>query len=544
MASVNLGKVVMIPKGTWSASTAYEYLDIVTDDGSSYVAKQDVPAGTALTNTTYWQPIAAKGDTGLQMLTESTESTATATKNYAIGDLVIVDNQLLRVTSAIANGGTITVGTNAEVVDVETLITEKADADDVYTKAETDTQLAGKADTSVYNLVRLLHPTTDFTLAKTLVDAGHLSDFFSIGEQITGTYTDNYLATPEVYDNPWDIVDFRNVTNGDDETSPAMILQMHWATKYTIVFDTREALFYTETGLPAGTYHFNVTTAWGTLLVGSYQFTLTQAVPAGGQIVCSKSLYSFDTSTTVGVYASSTDTTAIESAALTTGSAGNDLGVVSKYARVTTARTITIDGSDYTYEVNGYHQGSEGYNRWKVSAYRQYLNSDAASGWWTPQHEFDRPPSNTAYPGFLHEMPAEMLAALTPVKILTAINSQDATAEGINYDETIDRVWLPCLEEMYINPYLAGESAYWQYYKDLNGTDTMYARSGTYADLIKYQINSHNSAQPVRLRSAYRGIGSNVYHVSSSGYVTSSSANTAYRCVPACAIVKSIISGA
>ena len=41
-----------------------------------------------------------------------TEDTATATRNYAVGDYLILDNQLYKVTSAIANGGTIAVGTN------------------------------------------------------------------------------------------------------------------------------------------------------------------------------------------------------------------------------------------------------------------------------------------------------------------------------------------------------------------------------------------------------------------------------------------------
>ena len=50
------GKVRMTPKGTWSSSVAYEVLDLVVDANAekSYLAKQDVPVGTPLTNTTYW----------------------------------------------------------------------------------------------------------------------------------------------------------------------------------------------------------------------------------------------------------------------------------------------------------------------------------------------------------------------------------------------------------------------------------------------------------------------------------------------------------
>ena len=62
-----------------------------------------------------------------EMLTESIESAMTATKNYTAGALIIANGQLLRATSAIANGGTITIGSNAEEVDLETLIAEKAE---------------------------------------------------------------------------------------------------------------------------------------------------------------------------------------------------------------------------------------------------------------------------------------------------------------------------------------------------------------------------------------------------------------------------------
>lgn len=54
--ATNLGKVGIVAKGTWSNTTAYEVLDAVTGPDGLYVAKQEVPAGTALSNTTYWQP--------------------------------------------------------------------------------------------------------------------------------------------------------------------------------------------------------------------------------------------------------------------------------------------------------------------------------------------------------------------------------------------------------------------------------------------------------------------------------------------------------
>ena len=53
--ATDLGKVGIRMRGTWDSSTAYEVLDAVSYNGNLYIAKQDVPANTAPTNTTYWQ---------------------------------------------------------------------------------------------------------------------------------------------------------------------------------------------------------------------------------------------------------------------------------------------------------------------------------------------------------------------------------------------------------------------------------------------------------------------------------------------------------
>lgn len=50
-----VGKVGMVMKGDWSSSATYEALDAVSYNNALYIAKQNVPANTAPTNTTYWQ---------------------------------------------------------------------------------------------------------------------------------------------------------------------------------------------------------------------------------------------------------------------------------------------------------------------------------------------------------------------------------------------------------------------------------------------------------------------------------------------------------
>ena len=51
----DLGKIVLLPMGNWNSSSTYEFLDIVSNSGSSYVAKKNVPTGTLLNNEDYWQ---------------------------------------------------------------------------------------------------------------------------------------------------------------------------------------------------------------------------------------------------------------------------------------------------------------------------------------------------------------------------------------------------------------------------------------------------------------------------------------------------------
>lgn len=60
MATQQIGKVSMTPKGAWASSTTYERLDIVSHGLDSYVAIQAVPRNTVPSNSpSYWQKIAS-----------------------------------------------------------------------------------------------------------------------------------------------------------------------------------------------------------------------------------------------------------------------------------------------------------------------------------------------------------------------------------------------------------------------------------------------------------------------------------------------------
>ena len=65
MANYRVGRVGIVPKGAYSASAAYEPLDLVEYSGASYVNKLAC-TGMDPTNTTYWQISAQQGATGPQ----------------------------------------------------------------------------------------------------------------------------------------------------------------------------------------------------------------------------------------------------------------------------------------------------------------------------------------------------------------------------------------------------------------------------------------------------------------------------------------------
>lgn len=55
MASTITAKIAPLPRGDYSSSATYDKLDVVSYNGSSYMAIKAVPTGTVPTNTTYWQ---------------------------------------------------------------------------------------------------------------------------------------------------------------------------------------------------------------------------------------------------------------------------------------------------------------------------------------------------------------------------------------------------------------------------------------------------------------------------------------------------------
>ena len=370
-------------------------------------------------------------------------------------------------------------------------------------------------------------PDVDWNEIAEIVRGGNASRDFSIGDQIVDSWTDQNNVK---YAFPWDVVAFGNFEKHDGSVVPGMVLQAHYCDPVAMPFSGYAALLHCPSGLAAGTYHFKCSATWGNITANTdYQFTLTNAVPEGG-LVCGPQNWP-DVAIAnwkITTYASNTSTTPIEQVALTAGNSGTDLG------------TFTQGYSSAT--MNGFQTTAYGYNRWSKSAIRQWLNSEAAAGaWWHPQTVWDMAPSKAAQQrGFLGGFSDDFKHILHETKIKTALNNFDKTSEGVGYEYTYDKLFLPALEEMYITPQATdseSEGAYWEYYKELNGTGTKYAQYGTYPELIKYALSNHASAQYQRLRSANRGTSGGTWGVNASGDVYGGYyAITALACAPACII--------
>ena len=360
----------------------------------------------------------------------------------------------------------------------------------------------------------------DYNGIKAVVAAGNAPAVFPVGTQLVNTYTGK---DGKVYDCPWDVVKTDDIAEGETgTTAPAMVLQMHYASLEDIQFSAYQAFFVVpEAGLVAGTYNVKMGLDWGTnVKTGtSYQFTLTKNAPAGARLT---GFYNAPdvapANWKVYVYKDQQKSELLETCNVSAGSTGTNLGTFLAKPKG---------------NLNGLHPVGYGDNRWHKSAYRQYLNSDAAAGgWWTPQDEWDmKPDLADTVPGFLAGFSDDFKAALTRVKVVTYDNTVIGDGSAV---VTYDKIFLPSLEEIYCSPQVSGEGTYWPYWKERTGAKTPQAVWQTYPLRITRDLAQRTVGRFVRLRSAGRGYGSSAFGVYSSGNVNSWYAIYAYRCAPAC----------
>lgn len=361
----------------------------------------------------------------------------------------------------------------------------------------------------------------DYNGIKAVVAAGNAPAVFPVGTQLVNTYT---AKDGKAYDCPWDVVKTDDIAEGETgTTAPAMVLQMHYASLENIQFSAYQAFYVVpEAGLVAGTYNINMGLDWGTnVKTGtSYQFTLTKNAPAGARLT---GFYNAPdvapANWKVYVYKDQNKSELLETCNVSAGSAGTNLGTF----------LAKPNGN-----LNGLHPVGYGDNRWHKSAYRQYLNSDAAAGgWWTPQDEWDMKPDQAdTVPGFLAGFSDDFKAALTRVKVVTYGNTVTDDGSAV---VTYDKIFLPSLQEIYCSPQVSGEgTGYWPYWKERTGAKTPQALWQTYPLRITRDLAQRTVGRFVRLRSALRGNGCTAFLVRSSGTVHGWGAIGADCCAPAC----------
>ena len=284
----------------------------------------------------------------------------------------------------------------------------------------------------------------------------------------------NYVKDGTTYQFPWVVADNdREVTWQDGTKHPGMVLQAKFATLESVQFDHAEdtVVAVAETTALANWYYWGLTGSTYTAL----NLTEGATVPHGS------------------------------------------------YDSIHRCPINSLDVLRY------------GYNRYRDSAYRQWLNSDAAKGnWWEAKHTGDIAPDQAnTLDGFMRGLDDDFLAVINPVKIQVAANT---VTDGGATDVMYDKFFLPSIEEMYGSPQAADiEGPYFPYWKTKTGLNSP---SNSANDGRKiYALESQSSAQSCRLRSARRGTSSNVWNVNTSGEVNDGyGAYGSYRCAPACVI--------
>lgn len=364
--------------------------------------------------------------------------------------------------------------------------------------------------------------SSDWAGLADLADSGLFGQAYSIGDQFVDTWKD-VAANNAQYTNPFQLNHIGSVELQDGEVlTDRPFLQAHYAHPFGVQFSHQRAFLRCPSGLAVGTYYFTIESNWdNNVSAGDVVcFTTTQAVPEGGRVAgCYGAPDQAKSNWKIYTY-SADGKTILETITPTFAASGTNLGTVKASAR---------NGN-----LNSMQETAYGWNRWKTSALRQYLNSDAAVGaWWTAQDEWDIAPDQlTTKAGYLSGWSEEFVNALKSVKVATYPNTVQDDTGGNTPDITYDRVFLPSLEQMYCVPQKAGEGEYHEYWKRRSGLTSPNAQYSTNPNMITYAVENHTSSQLVRLRSAHRGYANFTWYVGSSGTVYGTYASYSNRFAP------------
>lgn len=376
------------------------------------------------------------------------------------------------------------------------------------------------------------------------IDRGIGDYVLPVGSQVVTAWEDVRSGNSTEHSMAWNVAHHGTGTLASGEAGNVAYLHMDKCLPFDTEFSPRQAFLCAVTVIPAGTYNVTFAAKTGDRAAGTYQFTLTQDLPIGGQLT------GFDnyTGNTVEAWASATATTATESCAVTEGSGGTSLGTFSAAGDVVvpasgTPVTVTTVGDLQFYGLNSIQRVAYGNNRWLHSTLRQFLNA-TGSNWWQPATVFDRPPAYAATDGFLSGFDTDFVEAMQPIAQVTALNyvTDGGTSAEPLYDTTYDKVYLPSGKQHHI----AASAAYggaaglegdaWDYWKRVRGSATPASWGSTYPEYKQYDLAAPTTSRACWMRSAFRGNGYNVSYVLSSGYCNVSGAYSGYRAAAACAI--------
>lgn len=360
---------------------------------------------------------------------------------------------------------------------------------------------------------------SSWTKIRNLRKSGLAEKVLTVGDIIDDTWTD--VAAPKEYSYQWHVADFQPIELQNGDTEASMLVQAHWAHPFGVQFSHQRAFLACPDGLPVGSYYFTIESAWGNNVKAGdiVCFKTTKVVPAGGRVS--------------GCYGAPDQAKA--NWRIYTHSADGKTQIETITPTFTKTDSATNLGTQHLNKregnLNSTQEMAYGWNRWKTSALRQYLNSEAAKGaWWTAQDEWDVAPDQLKdKAGFLSGCSADFLSALQIVKVTTFANTVN---DGGGEDTTYDRVFIPSMEQMYCAPQIKGEGTYLEYWKQRSGATAPLAQWGTYPNIITYAVENHTSPQHMRLRSADRGCAYNAWYVNSSGYVSNYHASYATRFAP------------
>lgn len=243
---------------------------------------------------------------------------------------------------------------------------------------------------------------SSWTKIRNLRKSGLAEKVLTVGDIIDDTWTD--VAAPKEYPYQWHVADFQPIELQNGDTEASMLVQAHWAHPFGVQFSHQRAFLACPDGLPVGSYYFTIESAWGNNVKAGdiVCFKTTKVVPAGGRVS--------------GCYGAPDQAKA--NWRIYTHSADGKTQIETITPTFTKTDSATNLGTQHLNKregnLNSTQEMAYGWNRWKTSALRQYLNSEAAKGaWWTAQDEWDVAPDQLKdKAGFLSGCSADFLSAL------------------------------------------------------------------------------------------------------------------------------------